>query len=441
MEIIKRKSGGLVELEIKGRLDGYWADHLAKALDDEIRQGSHHLLIDLSQVAFLSSAGIGILVKFYKQLKSIEGSLSVSRSSEQVKKILELSGLKEVLMTKAPPAAERLSREQSAQSAVAPKPPAAAKAIAQIEKAGALFDVYRLAPESRLRCRVMGNPALLEGSRFRKEHCRTMEFPDSTFAIGLGALGADFNECRGRFGEFIAAAGAVAYLPTDGTNIPDYLVAAGAFVPGVQICYSVACEGPKAQPFSGLVRFEAKKEAGSVALAQLVEACLDVAGTERLGLVMIAESAGLVGAALRRSPALDASEGAPFRFPRIRDWLTFTAERAYTRSVTLVAGVAARGDAGALTPMIRPLGPVASNGGKPIAGHFHAAAFSYRPVQKGEIDLKTTARSLFENQALEGILHLLGDDRAIVGAGQSEFVRGACWTGPISEIVQEGNPG
>ena len=43
MEIIKRKSGGLVELEIKGRLDGYWADHLAKALDDEIRQGSFRL--------------------------------------------------------------------------------------------------------------------------------------------------------------------------------------------------------------------------------------------------------------------------------------------------------------------------------------------------------------------------------------------------------------
>src|SRR5207247_11097151 len=183
MEIIKRKSGGLVELEIKGRLDGYWADHLAKALDDEIRQGSHHLLIDLSQVAFLSSAGIGILVKFYKQLKSIEGSLSVSRSSEQVKKILELSGLKEVLMTKAPPAAERLSREQSAQSPVAPKPPAAAKAIAQIEKAGALFDVYRLAPESRLRSRVMGKPAMLGGSTLHNRCYRHQVVRDTSFDI------------------------------------------------------------------------------------------------------------------------------------------------------------------------------------------------------------------------------------------------------------------
>src|SRR5439155_22627827 len=104
------------------------------------------------------------------------------------------------------------------QCPVAPRLPAAAKAIAQIEKAGALFGVYRLAPESRLRCRVMGNPALLEGSRFRKEHCRTMEFPDSAFAIGLGALGAGFDDCRGRFGEVIAAAGAGACLSTAGSN-------------------------------------------------------------------------------------------------------------------------------------------------------------------------------------------------------------------------------
>jgi len=82
--------------------------------------------------------------------------------------------------------------------------------------------------------------------------------------------------------------------------------------------------------------------------------------------------------------------------------------------------------------MIRPLGP-----GTPIAGHFHAAAFSYRPLQKGEIELKKTVRSLFETQALQGLLHLLSDDRAIAGAGQSEFVRGACWLAPLDEIVEE----
>ena len=37
----------------------------------------------------------------------------------------------------------------------------------------------------------------------------------------------------------------------------------------------------------------------------------------------------------------------------------------------------------------------------------------------------------FEHQTLQGVLHLLYDDRGISGAGESEFVRGACWVGPL----------
>jgi hypothetical protein len=84
--------------------------------------------------------------------------------------------------------------------------------------------------------------------------------------------------------------------------------------------------------------------------------------------------------------------------------------------------------------VIRPF-PKAS--AAPLAGHFHAAAFSYRPVQRGQIDLKTSIKTLFEGQALEGILHLLTDDRTISGAGESEFLRGACWVAPISITTAE----
>ena len=51
-----------------------------------------------------------------------------------------------------------------------------------------------------------------------------------------------------------------------------------------------------------------------------------------------------------------------------------------------------------------------------------------------------TVKGLFEEQALQGVLHLLSEYRTIGGAGQSEFVRGACWVPPIDEILPEGNP-
>lgn len=419
MEISRRYSRDTVELSVAGRLDGYWSDHLASALDEEIRLGRHHLLLDLSEVVFLSSAGIGVLVKSYNDLDSIRGSLSIWKASERVRKVIEICGLDQML----------LAKEDVLQETVSV--PATSSLVRQIERAEASFDVYSLAPEAGLRCRIVGDPSLIEGCRFSKENCYSMDFPESSFAIGLGALGENFNECRTRFGEFIAVAGAVTYQPTDGTNVPDHLVAAGKSLSHVQVCYGIACEEIATAPFSMLLRFQAG-QGGPVSLTELLDACFEIAESQRLGIVMVAEAAGLVGASLRRSPAQAKDQPGPFEFPQVREWLSFSAERTHTRSMTLVAGVALRDDVGVMAPVVRPLNSLGS-----INGHFHAAAFSYHPLQNGKIDLKTTVRKLFERESVDDVLHLLSDDRVIAGAGESEFIRGACWIGPIREMTSE----
>jgi hypothetical protein len=149
-----------------------------------------------------------------------------------------------------------------------------------------------------------------------------------------------------------------------------------------------------------------------------------------LGIVMIAESAGLIGTALRRSPALRDSGNALFAFPQVRDWLSFAAEPVYTHALTLVVGVAARTAPQRLVPLLRPLGQSA------LAAHFHAAVFSYRPVKKRELDSQAATANLFEVEAPQALLHLLNDNREITGAGESQFARGTCWMGPISDVSE-----
>jgi hypothetical protein len=118
-----------------------------------------------------------------------------------------------------------------------------------------------------------------------------------------------------------------------------------------------------------------------------------------------------------------------FALPEVRDWLSFTPERAFARSLALVAGIASRRADSPAAAYLRPLGGS-------LAGHFHAAAFSYQPLRKGRIDLAATVTALFDGAALRGVLHLLNDDRPIVGSGQSEFRRGACWIGPIATVSE-----
>jgi hypothetical protein len=184
--------------------------------------------------------------------------------------------------------------------------------------------------------------------------------------------------------------------------------------------------------FGRLARFEAKPGAGPVTLSNIVLAALEWTGNASVGMVLATESVGLIGAALRRSPALDANQDAPFAHPEIREWITFTAERAFPHCVALIVGVASKNPDPALAPYVRRFGRDAT-----LLGHFHAAAFSYRSLAKGPIALPDTVATLFKTQRLQGMLHLLGDYRHQSGLGESEFLRGACWFAPIERIVNE----
>ena len=408
MEITERVVDAIVEMRVRGRLDGYWATHLDKTLARRVREGHLQFRLDLSEITFISSAGIGILMKYYTQLIAIEGWLIVTNPSNRVRTVLAMAALTPYLM----------------QSEAAATQPPGNPADRRFVDRGAAFDVFDLPGGAGFRCRTIGSAEPLDGARFRADNCVSVRCPDTSFALGLGAFGDGGADCGSRFGEFLAVAGAAAYLPTDGSNVADFLVARGGEAPEVKVLYALACEGS----FTRLARFDVVG-GKTVSLANLAASCLEISGAEVAGLVIVAESAGLVGAALRRSPVVDGpgSRTSLFAHPDIRRWLTFTAEPAFRCALTLIVGVVAAPTAGGAPPLLRPLGLDSSP-----AGHLHAAAFSFRPLKKGRLDLGETVATLFHAESVLGILHLLHDDRELASAGQSHFVRGACWIGPIA---------
>jgi anti-anti-sigma factor len=406
MEIVTQQLADALEVKVKGRLDNYWGEHLQRNLEELIRGGAHHLRLNFCEVSYLSSAGVGLLVRFYRQLKAIGGSFVIITPSEHVKLVIELCRLSPLLLSHQPAAA----------------PPVSQADPHRFTTPVASFELIERPTTRPLECQFIGDPALLKGAGFGPQDCTTVRFPDSTFGLGLGAFGQGFDDARARFGEFLAVAGSAAYLPTDGTNVPDFMVSSGDLVPELNTLYGLRCEGD----FSHLLRFETCAPNKAISLGDILCTALEVIGSPNIGLVMVAESGGLVGAALRRSPA---TEAASFQYPDIRAWLSFSTEQLYARSLVLVSGVAASVPSKSFASLVRPVA-----GGAGPFGHFHAAAFSYRPLQKGDIDLKSTVSSLFETENLQGVLHLLTDDRLAAGPQQSEFVRGACWIGALSGV-------
>jgi len=247
MDITRQPQGEVLILRAKGRLDAYWATHLGSEISDVLRQGARRIVLNLKEVPYISSAGIRVLLHSHKQLKSIDGSFAVTEPSREVKAVLDLAGVTELLV---------------GGSATSEAYPAEATNVCTLERENATYQVLQSVPDTAFQARVIGNPDLLAGCRYRKENCYEIPFGESALGVGLGAFGNDFDESQGRFGEFLAVAGSAAYLPTDGTHVPDYSLSKGQFVPRLQVLYGIACEGE----FSHVVQFERKEDSQRVPL-------------------------------------------------------------------------------------------------------------------------------------------------------------------------------
>lgn len=389
MEITRLRTDAGFVVALTGRLDATWADAVERALAEAVRGGEHRLVLDLAGVDYISSAGLRVVINALKQLRAVRGAFALSNAQPGVRKVIELSGLHALLAAEPANAA-----------------PAAGEAFATASAAWERFGVV-----TPVTLRAAGAPtAFVPGAG------EVVEFSAVRFGLGVGAFAASAEEAAPRLGEFLAVAGCAAHLPPGEGHRTDFVLAAGDLVPTAWLASGLVAEGEPGL----LLRFEATCQAGRVSLREIARTVLDAAGGDTAAFVLAAETAGLVGASLRRSPA---AGGDPFAFPGVRDWLNFTTERAYRDTTAVVMGVVARPDT-AFASHIRPIEP-------DLFLHAHAAVFPYRPIRKGAVALGETVRALFEGEGLQTLLHLLRDPREPDGAGDSEFLRGAAWVAPI----------
>ena len=88
------KNNGKLTAAISGRIDIITAPELEKRLDKEL-DGIKRLVLDLSEVEYLSSAGLRVILGAYKTMEKRDGTLIRSPSPE-VMEVLVLTGLSNV---------------------------------------------------------------------------------------------------------------------------------------------------------------------------------------------------------------------------------------------------------------------------------------------------------------------------------------------------------
>jgi anti-anti-sigma factor len=411
MKIEASREGGSAILRLEGRLDREGAEHLSNTLEDLLRDGVRSLTLDLGTVTYVSSAATKVLTRWRQELAGLRGEVQLTSLPAELQKTLAITGWDWDA------AGRRSSAEVDARYS-----------SWQLQTTSATIGQYQVSSRvanAALRCRLYGNPTHITQGPYEPEDCGDVDFPPNAFGVGIGAIGSNYGECHERLGELVAVAGCVAYFPSDGARMADYLVGDGPTPPRAVLASGLSCDGE----FSKLVRFSAQPGTEAIPFSHVAGVCVEASGGKTAGIVIAAETAGLTGARLRRSPAAHGSATLSFNVPAVRDWLSFAPERTHSVTTTLIAGVASRGLKGSLRPFLRPLGFMGQ-----LYAHFHAAVFSYQPLPQRTVELGELVRVLFENHQLHDVLHLVWDDRGPAGVAESGLVRGVAWVAPINEI-------
>ncbi|MGN1098111.1 MAG: anti-sigma factor antagonist [Clostridia bacterium] len=86
--------GNTLVAVLSGEIDQYSAAYLRSKIDIEFElSNKKNLVLELSEVGFMDSAGIGLIIGRYKNLTSLGGKTALAAAGPKLKKILELSGV------------------------------------------------------------------------------------------------------------------------------------------------------------------------------------------------------------------------------------------------------------------------------------------------------------------------------------------------------------
>ncbi|MGB1287616.1 MAG: STAS domain-containing protein [Aggregatilineales bacterium] len=80
-------------IEVSGRIDSMTANQLGDALGTEIDGGNVNVVLDLSHVDYMSSAGLREIVTALKKVKRSQGNMVLAQPSDRVREVLEMAGL------------------------------------------------------------------------------------------------------------------------------------------------------------------------------------------------------------------------------------------------------------------------------------------------------------------------------------------------------------
>lgn len=96
VSVSRSSTGDVPVVAVSGEVDVYSAPALKESLAELLRAGDSSLVVDLTEVEFLDSTGLGALVEARAASNEAGGSLPLVCSQERILKLFTITGLEVV---------------------------------------------------------------------------------------------------------------------------------------------------------------------------------------------------------------------------------------------------------------------------------------------------------------------------------------------------------
>ncbi|MBN1762808.1 MAG: anti-sigma factor antagonist [Methanomicrobia archaeon] len=221
MEIQVERIDSIPLISLDGRLDAFGAEQLDEALKSAITPEDSTVVIDMANVSYLSSGGIRTLLAAEKQLKPRNGGIQLCSLQSYPLKVLAMAGFDQLFaIWPTREAALKHTRALLSRREVKVQ----WDRLPTFTSSGARFTVLETSHDEAV-LKVTSDISKVLYARLGDEDICTRRFSETEYSIGLGALGENVSACAPYLGEMITIGGTMVWLPTDGHDTPDFLIA------------------------------------------------------------------------------------------------------------------------------------------------------------------------------------------------------------------------
>ena len=100
MEIQHKMENGVLIIKINGRLDAATSPSADETIKKSMEEDRNRLLFDLSDLEYLSSGGLRVILSAAKEIKRRNGKVALCCLNQYVDEIFEVSGFKSMIPIK-----------------------------------------------------------------------------------------------------------------------------------------------------------------------------------------------------------------------------------------------------------------------------------------------------------------------------------------------------